>query len=85
LRFLDAVADTDPERHKELSDWIGDYFDPQALSADPVIRRLTSKPRRSSATKVNPAAATTQNCRKDTCHRRNPGYFSGFPKRVLRS
>jgi hypothetical protein len=49
--LLDALADPNHERHEELSDWIGDDFDPQAFSLDAVNRRLAPKRRRSTATK----------------------------------
>jgi hypothetical protein len=48
--LLDALDDPNHERHEEISDWIGDEFDPQAFSADSVNRQLTPKRRRSSAT-----------------------------------
>ena len=49
---LDALDDPDHERHEELSDWIGDHFDPQAFSVDSVNRKLAPKRRRSSAPKI---------------------------------
>lgn len=49
--LLDALDDPNHERHEELSDWIGDGFDPQSFSVDSVNRRLAPKRRRSSATK----------------------------------
>lgn len=49
--LLDALDDPDHERHEELSDWIGDDFDPQAFSVDSVNRKLAPKRRRSRTTK----------------------------------
>ena len=49
---LDALDDPDHERIVELSDWIGDHFDPQAFSVDSVNRKLAPKRRRSSAPKI---------------------------------
>jgi len=44
--LLDALDDPNHERHEELSDWIGEDFDPQAFSADLVNRGLAPKRRR---------------------------------------
>ena len=49
--LLDALDDPKHERHEELSDWIGDDFDPQAFSVDSVNQRLAPKRRRSSTSK----------------------------------
>ena len=49
--LLDALDDPNHERHDELSDWIGDDFDPQAFSLDSVNRKLAPKRRCSSASK----------------------------------
>jgi hypothetical protein len=49
--LLSALADPSHERHEELSDWIGDDFDPQAFSVDLVNQKLAPKRRRSSATR----------------------------------
>jgi hypothetical protein len=49
--LLDALDDPNHERHEELTDWIGDDFDPQAFSVDSVNQRLAPKRRRSSTTK----------------------------------
>ena len=49
--LLDALDDPNHERHDELSDWIGEDFDPQAFSVDSVNRKLVPKRRRSGATK----------------------------------
>lgn len=46
--LLDALDDPNHERHEELSDWIGDDFDPQAFSVDSVNQRFGPKRRRSS-------------------------------------
>jgi hypothetical protein len=48
--LLDALSDPNHERHEELSDWIGDDFDPLSFSVDLVNRRLAPKRRRSTAT-----------------------------------
>ena len=48
--LLDALSDPNLERHQELSDWIGDDFDPLSFSVDLVNRRLAPKRRRSTAT-----------------------------------
>jgi hypothetical protein len=49
--LLDALDDPNHERHEELSDWIGDDFDPQTFSVDSVNQRLAPKRRRSSTAK----------------------------------
>ena len=49
--LLEALDDPNHERHDELSDWIGEDFDPQAFSVDSVNRKLVPKRRRSGATK----------------------------------
>jgi hypothetical protein len=49
--LLDSLDDPNHERHDELSDRIGEDFDPQAFSVDSVNRKLAPKRRRSSATK----------------------------------
>jgi len=45
---LDALSDPNHERQEELSDWIGEDFDPQAFSLDLVNRKLEPKRRRAS-------------------------------------
>jgi Plasmid pRiA4b ORF-3-like protein len=47
--LLSALVDPGHERREEISDWIGDDFDPQAFSVDLVNRKLAPKRRRSSA------------------------------------
>jgi hypothetical protein len=47
--FLDVLDDLSHERHEELSDWIGEDFDPQTFSLDLVNRKLPPK-RRSPST-----------------------------------
>lgn len=49
--LLDAVANPNHERHEELSDWIGEDFDPQAFSVDSVNQKLAPKRRRATALK----------------------------------
>jgi hypothetical protein len=49
--LLDALDDPSHERHEELSDWIGEDFDPQAFSLDLVNRKLAPKRRRPSTPK----------------------------------
>jgi Plasmid pRiA4b ORF-3-like protein len=49
--LLDALDDPNHERDEELSDWIGDDFDPQAFSVDSVNQRLAPKRRPSKKTK----------------------------------
>jgi hypothetical protein len=34
VAILDALTDPNHEQHEELSDWIGEGFDPQAFSVD---------------------------------------------------
>lgn len=41
--LLDALADPHHEQHEELRDWIGDEFDPQAFSVDPLNQKLAPK------------------------------------------
>ena len=38
--LVEALNDPNHERHEEMLDWIGDDFDPQALSIDKVNRML---------------------------------------------
>jgi len=49
--LLDALDDPNHERHEELSDWIGEDFDPQAFSLDVVNHKLAPKRRRANAPK----------------------------------
>jgi len=49
--LLDALDDPSHERHEELSDWIGEDFDPQAFSLDLVNRKLAPKRRRANLPK----------------------------------
>ena len=39
--LLEAISDLQHEQHKELLDWLGDGFDPEAFSVEEVNRRLT--------------------------------------------
>ena len=48
-RQVYALADAHHEWHEELSDWIGDDFDPQAFSVGSADYKLAPKRRRSSA------------------------------------
>ncbi len=38
--FLDAISDPDHPEHDEMTDWIGDSFDPEAFDIDFVNRQL---------------------------------------------
>ena len=38
--FLDAIADPDHERHRELLTWAGGAFDPEAFDLEAVTRRI---------------------------------------------
>jgi Plasmid pRiA4b ORF-3-like protein len=49
--ILDALDDPDHERHEEVSDWIGEDFDPQAFSLELVNRKLAPKRRRANSPK----------------------------------
>lgn len=44
--LLEAIGDPDHDRHKELRDWLGGDFDPEAFSVDEVNRRLAPLQRR---------------------------------------
>ncbi|MFZ1997993.1 MAG: plasmid pRiA4b ORF-3 family protein [Candidatus Sulfotelmatobacter sp.] len=39
--LVEAITDPNHERHEEMSEWIGDDFDPQAFSVDNVNRILS--------------------------------------------
>ena len=44
--LLEAIRDPTHDRHEEMSEWIGDDFDPDAFSVDDVNRRLAPLQRR---------------------------------------
>ncbi len=48
-KLLSALTDPNRERYEEISDWIGDDFDPQAFSVEGINQKLAPKRRRSSA------------------------------------
>ena len=47
--LVEVITDPNHERHEEMSEWIGDDFDPQAFSVDNVNRMLSSMRRHSKA------------------------------------
>jgi hypothetical protein len=49
--LIDALEDPSHERLEELSDWIGDDFDPHAFPIDLVNRKLVTKRRHPSQPK----------------------------------
>jgi hypothetical protein len=49
--LIEAIADPKHERHEEISEWIGDDFDPQAFSVDNVNRMLSPKRRHGKSSK----------------------------------
>jgi len=56
--FLEAIADSKHERHKELLEWCGGDFDPQQFDIDEINRRLASlAPRKSTRRKTAKPAA----------------------------
>jgi hypothetical protein len=56
--FLEAIADSKHERHKELLEWCGGDFDPQQFDIDKINRRLASlAPRKSTRRKTGKPAA----------------------------
>ena len=50
--LIEAIADPDHERHEEISEWVGEDFDPQAFSVENVNRMLSPARRRSKASRV---------------------------------
>lgn len=46
--LLEAVSDPNHDQHDELTDWLGDDFDPEAFSVDEANRRLAHLQRRRS-------------------------------------
>lgn len=49
--FVEAINDPKHEHHEEMRDWIGDDYDPRALSIDKINRLLTPMRRRRKAQK----------------------------------
>jgi hypothetical protein len=48
--LLAAIGDPEDEQHEEMSDWLGNDFDPEAFSIDEVNRRLAPLQRHRSKT-----------------------------------
>ncbi len=44
--LLEAISDPEHDQHEELTDWLGDQFDPEAFSVDEVNHRLVHFQRR---------------------------------------
>ena len=56
--FLEAIAESKHERHKELLEWCGGDFDPQQFDIDEINRRMASlAPRKTSRRKSTKRAA----------------------------
>lgn len=51
--LLEAIHDPEYEQQKELLDWLGDGFDPEAFSIDEVNRRLAPLQRRRNKAAAN--------------------------------
>jgi hypothetical protein len=49
--LIEAITDPSHERHEEMSDWIGDDFDPQAFSVDNVNPMLSPMRRHGKASR----------------------------------
>jgi pRiA4b ORF-3-like protein len=42
VELLDAIADPKHERHAELTEWVGDDFDPEVVQAEALIAEVAA-------------------------------------------
>ncbi|HEX9198415.1 MAG TPA: plasmid pRiA4b ORF-3 family protein [Acidobacteriaceae bacterium] len=50
--LIEAIADPGHERHEEMTEWVGEDFNPQALSVENVNRMLSPTRRRSKTSRI---------------------------------